>query len=73
MYQTRNSSCSLRDSVFSRVSSTFFVICIVIDDAPSRKSPRCRFWRSALLNSELTQPRCLKNPLSSVVMIDPTR
>ena len=73
MYQTRKSSCSLRDSVFSRVSRTFFVICMVIDDAPNRKPPRCRFLRSALWNCELTQPRCLKKPLSSVVMIDPTR
>ena len=51
MYQTRNSSCSLRDSVFSRVSRTFFTICIVIDEAPSRNPPRCRLRRSALLNS----------------------
>ena len=70
MYQTRNSSCSLRDSVFSRDSSTFFTICMVIDEAPSRKPPPARLRRSAVLNSGVTQPRCLKKPLSSVVMIE---
>jgi hypothetical protein len=60
----------LRDRVFSRDSSTFFVICMVMDEAPSRNPPPARFRRKAVLNSGLTQPRCLKKPLSSVVMIE---
>ena len=43
---------------------------MVIDEAPPRNPPRCRLRRKAVLNSDVTQPRCLKKPPSSVVVID---
>ncbi len=52
-YQTRKSSCSLREKVLRWVSSTFLTICIEIVEAPRRKPPCLRFRLSALRNMEV--------------------